>query len=787
MAPGAVANPNPSSAVDPLGIPYAGVGGPAAGGGGSDTAQSTDTTAPAAITGGGPGGTYDPTKTTPYQPGYAQQFTAPIANELPPREPIPNLGATTRTGAMAFLGDNILRGYMQGKAVRDMRNAVATQKQSAALGNLAEQAASQYYDYAQLHGADPNDPQLQSLKANVDATHNAQLDFMKQHINGLQLDKKTGELKPSSWWQKLTSNNPNDIAPAVYEGVKNMGPAVYHQTQQFANPQYIAQQKARGQAAQATTAAQTTAAQTAQTQATTAQQLAGYQQELQGLRAIPSDQRTPEQTQRMGDLQDLVLNSNPAAKFTPIGSQKPYQHNGAGQYFMAFKGQNGQVVERPMPPGFKPTLTNTQLPVMGVAYDETGKPMWTAFDKETGDELPNSRNYTRAIPPAYLQRLTKSSYVTADNAGNVTNHSVSSIIGPVGQIGQTAPGTAGKTEPNEAQPPSPAQVTPAPNAHPGHTQANQTPQPGVAQFGAAAAPPHGTPAASLARNPNSPASSAGYTVAAANKLDPKDPDWQPNPNDMVQVWAKRRYDGGENYQQVAIPANPKWLKNGVEQFMAAHGMDPGDIDSTAERTAFHAMHEAYPSINRTIGLLEQAMGMNSSMTEQQRRAIVNKNNGPEAAFNQWLKMGEYKNGISPGDLSNQINQNVALSALTGTAPWTKIGRNKQVYQDIQQHLPNVNKDSLGQMYDKLTGMRQIFDDQLSSYNTLHHRPARYGMDVVTNQQSTAAPVHQAPPTPQSHVFNADAWATANQGKDVNAAIAEAKKQGYKVMQNGKLQ
>jgi hypothetical protein len=39
------------------------------------------------------------------------------------------------------------------------------------------------------------------------------------------------------------------------------------------------------------------------------------------------------------------------------------------------------------------------------------------------------------------------------------------------------------------------------------------------------------------------------------------------------------------------------------------------------------------------------------------------------------------------------------------------------------------------------------------------------------------------PTPDTHVFNATAWAShhANQGKDVNGAIAEAKRQGYKVV------
>jgi hypothetical protein len=39
-----------------------------------------------------------------------------------------------------------------------------------------------------------------------------------------------------------------------------------------------------------------------------------------------------------------------------------------------------------------------------------------------------------------------------------------------------------------------------------------------------------------------------------------------------------------------------------------------------------------------------------------------------------------------------------------------------------------------------------------------------------------------PPTPSTHVFNAKAWAAANPGKDVNAAIAQAKQQGFQILQ-----
>ncbi len=49
--------------------------------------------------------------------------------------------------------------------------------------------------------------------------------------------------------------------------------------------------------------------------------------------------------------------------------------------------------------------------------------------------------------------------------------------------------------------------------------------------------------------------------------------------------------------------------------------------------------------------------------------------------------------------------------------------------------------------------------------------------IITNKvNSNVTP----PPAPQSHVFDSKKWAAANPGKDVNVAIAQAKKQGYEV-------
>jgi hypothetical protein len=65
-------------------------------------------------------------------------------------------------------------------------------------------------------------------------------------------------------------------------------------------------------------------------------------------------------------------------------------------------------------------------------------------------------------------------------------------------------------------------------------------------------------------------------------------------------------------------------------------------------------------------------------------------------------------------------------------------------------------------------MKTFLDDEQNFQNT-GHRTASPG------------PSPSAPPS-GGKTFNAAKWAAANPGKDVNAAIAKAKSQGYQVKQ-----
>jgi len=92
----------------------------------------------------------------------------------------------------------------------------------------------------------------------------------------------------------------------------------------------------------------------------------------------------------------------------------------------------------------------------------------------------------------------------------------------------------------------------------------------------------------------------------------------------------------------------------------------------------------------------------------------------------------------------------------------------------------------GEIQTQLNLMKDSFSKgQLdTAINTARRDIAARGKSIVGNNPflKNAYPdlANSGNPTPQSHIFDSKAWATANPGKDVNAAIAAAKQQGYEV-------
>ena len=74
----------------------------------------------------------------------------------------------------------------------------------------------------------------------------------------------------------------------------------------------------------------------------------------------------------------------------------------------------------------------------------------------------------------------------------------------------------------------------------------------------------------------------------------------------------------------------------------------------------------------------------------------------------------------------------------------------------------------------------VQSSQMIAANAQLDPAAVYVMDRNGNQATLKSQIQAYNPTPQSHIFNSQAWAAANPGKNVQAAIAAAKAQGYQV-------
>jgi len=118
----------------------------------------------------------------------------------------------------------------------------------------------------------------------------------------------------------------------------------------------------------------------------------------------------------------------------------------------------------------------------------------------------------------------------------------------------------------------------------------------------------------------------------------------------------------------------------------------------------------------------------------------------------------------------------------------------QLSTALQQYakMGTVRLDNINENYKRVTGknLPRIIDQKtLDAAKHLGVDPKTYGTlqsldsngTIFGSQTPTGAnaPRPQAP-APQTHIFDSKAWAAANPGKDVNAAIVAAKQQGYEV-------
>jgi hypothetical protein len=94
--------------------------------------------------------------------------------------------------------------------------------------------------------------------------------------------------------------------------------------------------------------------------------------------------------------------------------------------------------------------------------------------------------------------------------------------------------------------------------------------------------------------------------------------------------------------------------------------------------------------------------------------------------------------------------------------------------------PAQMRTNIGELKGLLKGKLDSYDAQWSNSMPKGVRPP---IAIVSPeaQRVLSRGAGNPQPTPQTHVFNAQAWAQANPGKDVGQAVAAAKQQGYQVV------
>jgi hypothetical protein len=205
---------------------------------------------------------------SPYKPLSLPEVAPPTQHPLPEQQPIQNLGATSKAGAVAFMADQVLRGATQGYDQARLQHAQQFNKKMTALSALQQQLGQQYKEaYEEVGSSQPGmtpeqilaDPKVKQLHNQLLAVHQTTLDAIQKYLPPLQTDKKTGKTKEKrNLLERMFGQEPDESLRAYAEAAGKLGPTAFYQVK---SPQQL---QADYQAMQGKAAVQTAATATAQ-------------------------------------------------------------------------------------------------------------------------------------------------------------------------------------------------------------------------------------------------------------------------------------------------------------------------------------------------------------------------------------------------------------------------------------------------------------------------------------------------------------------------------------------
>ena len=206
----------------------------------------------------------------------------------------------------------------------------------------------------------------------------------------------------------------------------------------------------------------------------------------------------------------------------------------------------------------------------------------------------------------------------------------------------------------------------------------------------------------------------------------------------------------------------------------------GDQTLAANSAEYKANEKSLANVQKTfdqVNAFESTAGKNLGLFLDQAKKIVDSG---VPWVNQPLRSVQ-RNGLGSADQTafdtarqvavNEIGRVLNTSSGAGVV-------SDSARQEVSSLIgPNATLAQITKAADILTqdmaNRRSAYQGQISDIQK------RLG-GAAAPQDQNAAPAAQSAPTPQSHVFDSKAWSAANPGKDLNAAIASAKQQGYEV-------
>jgi hypothetical protein len=238
--------------------------------------------------------------------------------------------------------------------------------------------------------------------------------------------------------------------------------------------------------------------------------------------------------------------------------------------------------------------------------------------------------------------------------------------------------------------------------------------------------------------------------------------------------------------RMALPANRKEALAILEDVNQAY---PGDYDESLGKTWQKTRNE-YMGSGKTA--TQTVPAYNTALEHMQ--ALFN-NTTADGIFNPTSKAYQDRE-IELGYVAREVGKAVSAGAMTqkesedlldklkgGLTPGLKRERIKETASLLHDKIDEYqNKFNAAAPSSAVKVPLLISPKAAASYDYLQNDGKTQQAAPQQKQQSPASGQTQAAPTPQTHVFNATAWAQANPGKDVNAAIAAAQAQGLQVKQ-----